>query len=137
MIAGRVEEVDDDQKRIHRNINEEMNEKAPFPLVGEDRFVPPGALKQERKVVGRDADAPTGKHPDEPDVARIAIKIERSKYAYHHHEDAEVDDKPPHSAILAHGPNTYPSSSPAASRTHNAAPRRWVYGRVPSRKPRM
>ena len=74
MIAGRVEEIDDDQKRIHRDINEEMNEKAPFPLLGEDRFVPPGALKQERKVVGRDADAPTGKYPDEPDVVRDCDK---------------------------------------------------------------
>jgi hypothetical protein len=68
--------------------------------------VPPGALKQERKVVGRNADAPTGKHPDEPDVVGMAIKIERSEYADHHYEDAEVNDKSPHGAILAHHPNS-------------------------------
>lgn len=135
MIAGRVEQIDDDQKRIHRDINEEMNEKASFPLVGEDRFVPPGALKQERKVVGRDADTPTGKHPYEPDVVGIAIKIERSKYADDHHEDAEVDDKAPHGAILAQGPNSLSLQQPG--RTHNAGPYCWVYGRVPSRKLRI
>ena len=44
MIAGRVEEIDDDQERIHRDIDEEMNEKGPLSLVGEDRFAPAGAL---------------------------------------------------------------------------------------------
>lgn len=44
MIAGRVEEIDDDQERIHRDIDEEMNKKGPLSLVGKDRFAPAGAL---------------------------------------------------------------------------------------------
>ena len=30
MIAGRVEEIDHDQECIHRDIDEEMNEKGPL-----------------------------------------------------------------------------------------------------------
>jgi hypothetical protein len=50
IIVGRIEQIDDDQERIHGDIDEEMDEKAPLSLVGDDRFAPPGALEQERKI---------------------------------------------------------------------------------------
>ena len=41
--------------------------------------------------MGGKTDRPTGKDPDEPDVVRVAVEIERGKGADHHHEYAEVD----------------------------------------------
>jgi hypothetical protein len=41
IIVRRVEEVDDDQKSVHPEIDEEMNEKTPHLRIGEDRFAPP------------------------------------------------------------------------------------------------
>jgi hypothetical protein len=83
-----------------------MEEEAAHPRIGEDRFFPPGALEQERKVVGGEADAPAGKHPDEPDMVWPPVEIDRGEKADHDHEDAEVDDKSPHGAILRHGLNS-------------------------------
>ena len=47
IIVGRIEQINDDQERIHGDIDEEMNEKAPLSLVGDDRFAPPGPLTSE------------------------------------------------------------------------------------------
>ena len=58
IMVRHIEEIDDDQQGIHRDIDEQMEEEAAHPRIGEDRFFPPGALKQERKVVGGEADAP-------------------------------------------------------------------------------
>ena len=58
VIARHIEKIDDDQEGIHRDIDEQMEEEAAHPRIGEDRFFPPGALEQERKVVGGEADAP-------------------------------------------------------------------------------
>ena len=73
IIGRHIHEIDHDQQGIHRDIERTMDEEAPHPRVGEDRFVPPGALKQEREVVGGDADAPAWADPtDEPDMIGIA-----------------------------------------------------------------
>src|SRR5262249_52444200 len=102
-IVWLVEQIDDDQKRIHSDIDEQMNKKAPLPFVGQDRLPSPSALQQKRQVVGSKADAPTGKHPDEPDVVGMPIEIERGEPADHHHKNAEVDNECPHGGILAVG----------------------------------
>src|SRR5215471_13959046 len=91
-----IEQVDDDQKRVHRDIDEEVEEETPLALVGEDRLLPTRAPTQKREVVGGKADAPTGEHPDEPRMTRVPIKIERGKPANHHDENAKVDDEGPH-----------------------------------------
>jgi hypothetical protein len=64
--------------------------------------------KQQRKIVGGDTDAPAGKHPDEPEMVRPPVKIDRGEKADHQDEDAEVDDESPHGAILRHVLNFLP-----------------------------
>jgi hypothetical protein len=138
IISRHIQEIDDDQQGIHRDIDEQMDEEAPHPRIGENRLFAPGALKQERKVVGGDADAPTGKHPDEPDMIGIAVEIERGEKADHQDVDAKVDDECPHGAILRHGLR---SLGPAVAllrperTTPNRAPK--FYGLAPSRRLRM
>ena len=115
-IVGLVEEIDDGQKRIHSDIDEQMNEKAPTSF--RRSRSPPAAQCAEAEAPSRGskADAPAGKHPDEPDVVRTAIKIDRSEKADHHYEDAVVDDKSSHGVIMWHAFNL----PFAASGFHNA-----------------
>jgi hypothetical protein len=49
---------------------------------------------QKRQIMGGHADAPAGKHPDEPDVVGMTVNVDRGERSDHHHEDAKVDDKP-------------------------------------------
>ena len=44
IIARRIEKVDDDQQRIHGEIDEEMHEEAPLSPVGEHLLAPSAAL---------------------------------------------------------------------------------------------
>jgi hypothetical protein len=70
------------------------------------RLAASAALEQDRKAVGGNADSPAGKHPDEPEIVRVAVKIERGEKANHRDVDAEVDEKSPHGVILGHGCNS-------------------------------
>jgi len=102
-IVGLVEQIDDGQKRIHSDIDEQMNEKAPTSF--RRSRSPPAAQCAEAEAPSRGskADAPAGKHPDEPDVVGMAIEIERGQPADHHHKNAEVDNECSHGGILALG----------------------------------
>ena len=35
-------------------------------------------------------------------VVGMTINVDRGEHSDHHHEDAKVDDKPPHDVILGH-----------------------------------
>ena len=85
--------------------------------------------------MGGDADAPAEQHPNEPEIAGVAVEIERGEQADHKHIDAEMDEKCPHGVILAHDLNFL--TSVANLDHHNARRRRLVYGLPPSRRLRM
>jgi hypothetical protein len=70
--------------------------------IGEDRFALPRPLEQQGQVEGGNSDTPAGKHPNEPDMVRISVKVEGGEKANDHHEDAEMDDKSPHAVPLGH-----------------------------------
>ena len=85
--------------------------------------------------MGGNADAPAEQHPDEPEIAGVAVEIERGEQAHHKHIGTEMDEKSARSVISGHDLNSFTSA--ANLDHHNARLCRQVYGLSPLRRLRI
>ena len=74
--------------------------------------------------MGGNADAPAEQHPDEPEIAGVAVEIERGEQADHQHIDAEMDEKSARGVISGHDLHSLTSvCEPQITITHDGAAR--------------